>query len=455
MRVLKTFHTPLACIATAACAVALWPSPEAEARGRGFGTGLAIGVIGGIIASEIAKEATKAPKQPKSSTGSKSGKTNAGAPGGTGKSNAAGPGGTPGGSAPVGGPGGTPGGGPGGTMGIYAGAFGVIAAKDVVKWAEEADKRRIENEKREMTARLESDRNVDDAISKFVQDLRQRHTKLWGNDVAHVARGDSINEVTEGVVRLLVEEAYKQARLDEFDPGLPESMWSRERLTVFILRQARFGIDSFYTGVGARGPNADSLRVVFLNAAREVYARALETAEVMGVSHSFDKFIGKIYRTSTGNDDGLPTLGSDGRYEKMMSGVIESVALKTSDPQAGAMLGLDRQFLFRFRARRTLYDCVSASYASLAKLDATIPTSVIEGDAGSRLGTGLQSGAEIVTVSSEVWRRVEAHVQETCRVAVQASVLKAATEGDLHPQSVRADSYVKSGELTPVPMSLK
>jgi hypothetical protein len=333
----------------------------------------------------------------------------------------------------------------------------VIEAKDVVKWAEEAGKRRIENEKKEATARLESDRNVDDAISKFIQDLQQRHTKLWGKHVSHVARGDgNINEVTDGMIRLLVEEAYKQARLDEFDPGLPETMWSRERLTVFILRQARFGIDSFYTGVGAKGPNAENLRAVFLNAAREVYTRALETAEIMGVSHSFDKFIGKIYRASTGADDGLPTLGADGRYEKLMSSVIESVPLKastTAAPQAGAQLGLDRQFLFRFRARRTLYDCLSASYATLSKLDSTMPASVVEGDTR---GAGIGSqGATVVTVSSEVWRRVEAHAKDVCRVTVQSSVLKAATEGDLRPQSVRADSY-KAGEgLSPIPTSLK
>jgi hypothetical protein len=468
MRVLKTFHVALTCIATAACAVALWPGPEAEARGRRFGTGVAIGVIGGIIASEALKEGPE--KEKKARKAAPSGKAKArpsGQPkesasttGGRGKAKAVGPGGTPAADAgtPVVAPGGTAAGSRGAIPGgVYAGAFGVIAAKDVVKWAEEAETRRIESEKLEAAARLESDRNVDDAVNKFIQDLQQRHTKLRGKHVSPAARGDGTNEVTDGMVRHLVEEAYKQARLDEFDPGLPETMWSRERLTVFILRQARFGIDSFYNG-GGKGPSAENLRAVFLDAAREVYARALETAEVMGVSHSFDKFIGKVYLTSTGDHDGLPTLGSDGRYEKLMSSVIESVPLKALSPgmhQASAPLGLDRQFLFRFRARRALYDCVSSSYASLAKLDSTLPASVVEGD--GRDSASSEAGPEaatIVTVSSEVWRRVEAHAKDVCRVTVQASVLKAAAEGDLRPQSVRADSYT-AGELTPIPTSLK
>jgi hypothetical protein len=67
---------------------------------------------------------------------------------------------------------------------------------------------------------------------------------------------------------------------------------------VQILREAKQGIEPYFKGVGAKGPSMADLKDVFAKSATAVYARALELAEIVGVSHSFDRFIRAIYENS-------------------------------------------------------------------------------------------------------------------------------------------------------------
>jgi hypothetical protein len=267
-----------------------------------------------------------------------------------------------------------------------------------------------------------------------------------------VARGDYINEVTAGQVGELVEEAYKEARLDKFD-RLPFEMWSHDRLTVFVLRQARFHIAPYFDGVGAKGPSEDDLRKVFLKSAQEVYARALEMAEVMGVSHSFDRFIAKIYETSASGDESLTTTGADYRYERMMSGVLDKPWLSllffaAGEKQASGPLSQERQYQLRFRARRALYDCLSSGYERLLNGDRGVP--VGNGNSSSRVPDAkteaLPEGVRVVTVTSELWGKVALRVNNECHPEVENALAKP------EPQSVRFDFAQLEGRGGGAPM---
>lgn len=305
---------------------------------------------------------------------------------------------------------------------------------------------------------MESDRNLQNALKAFIEDLRKRHQALLGRGTnVRVATGLDINEVTEGSLRTAVEDAYRVAGLAAFERFSGE-MWTRDRLTVFILRHARQKLPPYFVGAGARGPDMNELRSVLANSARSVFSIALETSELMGVSHSFDRFIRTIYENSDRADGNLWTTGADGRYEKLMSELIERVPLPAagaagagdSSSQNLAVQGVGRQFLARFRARRALYDCMSSSYPNLLGSRAGLGRGPLIQTSGATIGadggpdqaaadpTPLDAAAAAAQ-TEQVWRQMQQRVAQTCSGRVP-EVVRLVASGELRPQPVRYDN---------------
>lgn len=273
-----------------------------------------------------------------------------------------------------------------------------------------------------------------------------------------------------------MEDAYKLGNLQEFERYSGE-LWTRDRLIVFVLRHARKSIPSYYDGAGARGPSMTDLKDVFAKSARSVHARAFETAEIIGVSHSFDRFIRTIYENSDRADGNLWTTGADGRYERLMSSFIDSVPrrqlISDAPGQAGDALGLERQFQFRFRARRTLYDCVSAHYPEFvgtrpgattvaasyaprglpgATAVSTRGASIVEtaprpaaAEEAARASVAPPTATGVDAAASEhAWKRLEARVAQACGGRMP-SLVKMAIGGEIRPQPARFDNYQEGG----------
>lgn len=413
MRVLNKFHNHWSWAAVALLTVGtIWPSAAEARRDRGLGT--AIGIGSGLL---LLNEAAKALNQKGGDvTGPRRSK------GGAAKGES--------------GDGGSP---------QQAGQQTPSSA-DLRNYVQE----QAERQQIELANRMESDRNVEAAVNAFIVDLKKRHQQLLGGRAnVGVASGLNINEVTAGQIKAATEEAYKQAHLYDFERFAGE-IWTRDRLMVFVLRNARRSIPPYYNGAGAKGPSMADLTDVLIRSAREVNSRAMETAELIGVSHSFDRLIRVIYENSDRADESLWTIGADGRYERMMSGVIDRVPRQQfsagDQSQASDPLGLERQFQFRFRARRTLYDCLSANYPALIAGQGSIPASMTPGgaktdqstaDRGARIDA--PQGATMVTISNDVWKRAEAHVGNVCREGVQ-TVAKMAASGEMRPQPARFDN---------------
>jgi hypothetical protein len=414
MRVLNKFHNQWSWAAIALItAGTLWSSTAEARRDRGLGT--AIGIGSGLL---LLNEAAKAMNQQKGG-------------------DAAGPRRSKGGGSK---------GEPSDGRSPQQAGQQAPNSSDLRNYVQaEAERQQIE-----LANRMESDRNVDAAVNAFIVDLKKRHQQLLGGRAnVGVASGLNINEVTAGQIRAAAEEAYKQAHLYDFERFAGE-IWTRDRLMVFVLRNARRSIAPYFNGAGAKGPSMADLTDVLVRSARDVNSRALETAELIGVSHSFDRFIRTIYENSDRADESLWTTGADGRYERMMSGVIDRVPrqlfssndqLQSSDP-----LGLERQFQFRFRARRTLYDCLAANYPGLIAGQSAVPASLTQGGStdqsttvrGARIDSPTQ-GATMVTISNDVWKRAESHVANACREGVQ-TVAKMAAGGEMRPQPARFDN---------------
>ncbi|MEZ5844386.1 MAG: hypothetical protein R3D27_11745 [Hyphomicrobiaceae bacterium] len=319
----------------------------------------------------------------------------------------------------------------------------------------------------------ENNRNVDLAVKGFIEVLEDEHQKLRGSrSNVRVSSGTNINQVTAGEVRRLIEEIYGGAGLTQFDRFAGE-LWTRDRLTVAILFEARRGLAPYFDGVGAKGPSLDDLRDVFAKAAGEVYARALEMSEIVGVSHSFDRFVRTISENSDQAPRGLQTIGADARFERLLTTAINTVpyqafiaqsAVVASDPK-----GLKRQFQFRFRARRSLYDCLAANYVEIAtgkpkQNETAIPVGLIRIESFQPVATGSrgasidgakppgaptlsapgekaeQNGAAPPAILQDLWERVKDHVNEKCR-STMMTVAEVARSKGLEPQPARWDSY--------------
>ncbi len=315
----------------------------------------------------------------------------------------------------------------------------------------------------------EESRNVGNAIKSFIDVLEQEHRKLRNSANANVraSTGSNINQITEGEIRTSVDKAYEETHLTDFDT-LAGELWTRDRLQVQILREAEKGILPYFKGVGAKGPDMNNLQEVFKEAAIKVYARALELSEIIGVSRSFDHFIRTIYENSDQAPDGLWTVGADVQYERMLTRVINDVdqayfianRVDIENQRAATLaVRLSHQFDFRFRARRALYDCLSAGYVALISKGPSTPPQ-IGGSRGAKIDIFARPGAktpsakpatpEVVNVvesgdsSAQLWKRAQQVVSEKCR-EITKPFARTAAETGLKPISARTDLAVAAG----------
>ncbi|MEQ1578071.1 MAG: hypothetical protein ABL894_10495 [Hyphomicrobium sp.] len=315
------------------------------------------------------------------------------------------------------------------------------AAKNLYRYRkeiQEQDKARV----------LERGRDVDQAIKDFISKLADLHLSLRkkkGAD-ARIAQGTTVNEVTEGSVRNAIEAAYDKAGLNAF-ARMAGEMWTKDRLLVRIVDHSQSQLGGYFNGVGAQGPSMNDLKAdVFPKSASNVYGTALELSELIGVSHSYDRFVRTVYENVDPGKSNPLTNGGDSRYERFVTAAINSVPLQKFVKKSGAVsadaAGLERNFQFRFRARRTLYDCLSANVPKLMRqLGGTTIDAAHQAPAGPKEKTrsaGVQANSESVTGPGmptgtvapagthnqfdAVWERTQQDLGSTCasRIAILA-----------------------------------
>ena len=134
-----------------------------------------------------------------------------------------------------------------------------------------------------------------------------------------------------------------------------------------------------------------------------------------------------------------------------------------SEKAANLSVRLADQFGFRFRARRALYDCLSASYVSLINDGAAVPAQLAPAPNGGRgaaidgfplsqanNGPAVSGNADAESLagngdgSENVWKRTRKVVGEKCKEIAQPFAQSALAAG-LKPISARADLAVSAG----------
>jgi len=261
------------------------------------------------------------------------------------------------------------------------------------------DKKSIEELKAsEQAAREDAARNVDKSIGLFIGDLAD-----WDAELRTLSRSNSklsvkaattgeLTEVTEDEIRRLLDNAYKSHGLKIFE--VDGEIWTKQRLQVLIVNKARAALRPFYNGVGAKGPGQEQLARVFDDAAGQIYQFAMETNELLGVSHSFDRLSRTIYEatdeTNKNQAESAENLNNSediveyffNKALKSKAAALDGVAGKPAQtdtqpvtPDAmQAVLVDDLSFALRYRARRTTFDCINIVYPKLTEKAASGPT---------------------------------------------------------------------------------
>ncbi len=310
-----------------------------------------------------------------------------------------------------------------------------------------------EDAERERANKLERQRNVDKAIEKFIETLREYHNNL--RQRATVNGSLLINQVTAGELKASLEDAYRQGHLVEFERHVGE-LWTRDRLMVLTLRYAEEGLKPYFDGVGAKGPSVDEIKSLLSKSARDVHATALEIGEMVGVSLSFDRFIRTIYENSDRADEGLWAKGADGKYERLGTALIDTIPREkfiSKETLEADPLGLEKQFLYRFRARRTLYDCLTSRYPDFMNSKGML---VSAGGAGNAGGASAQTpgkgfvpevapkndlATSLISTSRDgsIWLAASGFIDRYCRSST-VTVASLVVSGKLQPESARMNT---------------
>lgn len=233
-------------------------------------------------------------------------------------------------------------------------------------------------------AAADQDRDVDAAIAEFIDKLKSEHEALWANakTKAEVANLDEINSITEVDIRQSLDGAYIKNRLIAFDSFSGE-LWTRERLLVQVLREAKLRIEPYFDGIGAKGPSRQDVENVLSESAAAIYARAFEVNELLGLAQSFDRFSRTVYERTDETDLQLASSAqkfsaAEDYFETFVSHELSSTrrqqaeaiqkALMQSSPDESVVEQVDmadREFIVRYRARRVLFDCLDRGYAEI------------------------------------------------------------------------------------------
>lgn len=334
--------------------------------------------------------------------------------------------------------------------------------KDVKKEIDRLEKARLlrtavatqaEQEEQGRSALIERQRNVDQAVQDFISCLKGLHgfkpaggtrwlCKPDNSDTA--SKNKDVSQVTAGEILRAIDEAYRGAHLTDFE-RLAGELWTRERLLVRIVDRSVKELPPYFRGVGAKGPSMDELKKVFATAANDVYARALEISEVVGISNGFDRFIRTAYERSGDTNAVLGPgrlQGIDGRFERVANTALTDFSRNTPVEQASGesnsdALGLDRQFQFRFRARRLYYECLTATLMLPTPEVRSIEASHT-GTAGGRTvaGAAIETGASAPELDEVAWIETRKTINQKCDFTLRRAA-KEAEQRKIYPQSAR------------------
>ena len=168
-------------------------------------------------------------------------------------------------------------------------------------------------------------------------------------------QGDSTlsqGDVTQHAIDRAVTHAYEDANLSTFEQFVGEQ-WTNERLRVAILERATSEVPALLIGNNFSKVEMSSIDEIVQRAGRAIYARTLETSELIALNQATARFTRALFELRG------PSVNNDLRsgVEAMLLAASKSALSDYAERFIRSEYGV----VMRYRAERILDDCLTAN----------------------------------------------------------------------------------------------
>jgi hypothetical protein len=293
------------------------------------------------------------------------------------------------------------------------------------------------------TIKQDRERNVDASIQWFLKVIADYTNAITNNNNKKAVKAGTTNEITKKDVLEAADAAYIASGLAKFEQ-FGADLWTGDRLRVEIIDRATMMLEPYYKGVAQTGLSKEDLNAVFTKSASQVFAIALESAELIGVEQSYDHLIRAIYENRPS------TLDKDKEIDRAIDNAEQNfVRLWTaSNPvgapaggslnQPGVQIAAENETAYslskRYRAKRVLLDCVAEGYETnfkLRRVGSAKDVPAVLKDSGTPQGrpvastpAAAPSGSKAAHGASEglIWTQIVAYSDYVCTPMIKELV---------------------------------
>ncbi|MGB9365229.1 MAG: hypothetical protein WCE79_04365 [Xanthobacteraceae bacterium] len=188
------------------------------------------------------------------------------------------------------------------------------------------------------------------------------------NEEQENANNNEAGDISMTAIEQSLEKAFKNAKLDVYGRFAGES-WTSDRMRKMILDLADAELSRLFRGNTKGTAPMSALDALIQRAGESVYRRIFETSELLAANRSAALFMQRLYQThgkmvkdkKERSKDGAAQKGEydDDDVMESADGIISRAALGVIRPYETAMRRSDNAYVYRYRAQRIVFDCLS------------------------------------------------------------------------------------------------
>jgi hypothetical protein len=197
------------------------------------------------------------------------------------------------------------------------------------------------------------------------------------------ANNEEAGDINMNAIEQSLERAFKNAKLDVYGRFAGES-WTSDRMRKMILDLADAELSRLFRGNTKGSAPMSALDQLIQRAGESVYRRIFETSELLAANRSAALFMQRLYQTHgkivKDNDKvasagkGVPAAKDDDDDDpddvmESADGIISRAALGVIRPYETAMRRSDNAYVYRYRAQRIIFDCLSEQIVQTTSSD--------------------------------------------------------------------------------------
>jgi len=211
------------------------------------------------------------------------------------------------------------------------------------------------------TSSNEADRDYTAKIAAILDRFEDEQNKANNNEAG---------DVSMTAIEQSLEKAFKSSKLDVYGRFAGES-WTSDRMRKMILDLADAELSRLFRGNTKGTAPMSSLDALIQRAGESVYRRIFETSELLAANRSAALFMQRLYQThgklidkDKGSKNAAAVKDDEDDVMESADGIISRAALGVIRPYETAMRRSDNAYVYRYRAQRIVFDCLSEQIVS-------------------------------------------------------------------------------------------